>query len=64
MTDICQVLSTLPGNVLGRLRQADRRWYQLRHQSQEHVPQVVRESAEPLGQVDGDVVICGGTLGS
>jgi len=57
-----QILSQLPGDVLGRLRGADHLWHALRVEKA-LVPQVIKESIEPLGTVDWDVVICGGTLG-
>ncbi|MEP0872647.1 FAD-binding oxidoreductase [Trichocoleus desertorum AS-A10] len=57
-----QILSTLPGDILGGLRRTDDLWYKLRHQ-QLPVPTVVQTSQEPLAAVDWDVVICGGTLG-
>ena len=63
MTDILQILSTLPGQMLERLRQADQRWSALRHHAQGTVPPVVQETTTPLGEVDYDVVVCGGTLG-
>ncbi|MBD1862747.1 MULTISPECIES: NAD(P)/FAD-dependent oxidoreductase [Trichocoleus] len=62
MTLTEQILSTLPGDMLGGLRRADDLWYKLRHQ-QLSVPTVVQTSQEPLAAVDWDVVICGGTLG-
>ena len=63
MSNIIQILSTLPGKIPERLRQADQRWHDLRHLARTPVPQVVRESATLLGSVDWDVAICGGTLG-
>ncbi len=57
-----QILSQLPGDVLGRLRGADRLLQALREE-QVSVPLVIKESNEPLGTVEWDVVICGGTLG-
>lgn len=62
MTCTEQILSSLPGYVLGGLRRADDLWYKLR-QGQLPVPQVIAESRETLGTIDWDVVICGGTLG-
>ncbi|NET38929.1 MAG: FAD-binding oxidoreductase [Cyanothece sp. SIO1E1] len=62
MTLTEQLLSGLPGDVLEGLRRADQLWTAYRtHQ----VPtaDVVQTSADPLDQVDWDVVICGGTLG-
>jgi lycopene cyclase CruP len=57
-----QILSQLPGDVLGRLRSADRQWQALREDTTP-VPSVIKESQELLGTLDWDVVICGGTLG-
>ncbi len=62
MSQTEQILSQLPGDVLGRLRSADRLWQALREDTAP-IPQVIKESKEPLGTVDWDVVICGGTLG-
>jgi lycopene cyclase CruP len=57
-----QILSQLPGDVLGRLRSADHQWQMLR---EETIPvrSVIQESQEKLGTIDWDIVICGGTLG-
>jgi lycopene cyclase CruP len=57
-----QILSQLPGDVLGRLRSADHQWQALR-EDKTPVPSVIKESNEPLGTIDWDIVICGGTLG-
>ncbi|MBD0346342.1 MAG: FAD-binding oxidoreductase, partial [Coleofasciculus sp. Co-bin14] len=62
MSQTEQILSQLPGDVLGRLRGADRLWQALR-EDKTSVPLVIKESQEPLGTVEWDVVICGGTLG-
>jgi lycopene cyclase CruP len=62
MSQTEQILSQLPGNLLGRLRSADQGWQALRKDTAP-IPFVVKESQEPLGTVDCDVVICGGTLG-
>ena len=62
MSQTEQILSQLPGDVLGRLRSADRLWQALREDTAP-IPQVIKESKEPLGTVDWDVVVCGGTLG-
>ncbi|HEY9597852.1 MAG TPA: FAD-dependent oxidoreductase, partial [Cyanophyceae cyanobacterium] len=62
MSQTEQILSQLPGNVLARLRNADQIWQALR-EDKNPVPLVIKESKEPLGAVDWDVVICGGTLG-
>ncbi|NMG07498.1 FAD-binding oxidoreductase [Brasilonema sp. UFV-L1] len=56
------VLAQLPGNVLDKLRQADRILTSLR-EGDAAVPVVVKETQQPNGVVDWDVVICGGTLG-
>ncbi|MGB7445414.1 MAG: FAD-binding oxidoreductase [Coleofasciculaceae cyanobacterium] len=57
-----QVLRQLPGDVLARLRSADKMWQALREE-QIAVPQVIKESEQPLESIDWDVVISGGTLG-
>ncbi len=62
MTLTEEILSQLPGDVLGGLRHSDRLLTSLR-QNNTPVPMLVKESQQPLGSVDGDVVICGGTLG-
>lgn len=62
MSQTEQILSQLPGNLLGRLRSADKTWQALREDTAP-IPFVVKESQELLGTVDWDVVICGGTLG-
>lgn len=62
MTLTEEILSQLPGNVLEGLRRADRTLASLRDNSTP-VPTVVKEHNQPLGAVDWDVVICGGTLG-
>ncbi|NET59939.1 MAG: FAD-binding oxidoreductase [Symploca sp. SIO2E6] len=62
MSQTEQILSQLPGNVLQRLRNADKFWQALR-QDTAIVPLVIKESSESLGSIDWDVVICGGTLG-
>ncbi|NER47629.1 MAG: FAD-binding oxidoreductase [Symploca sp. SIO1A3] len=58
-----QILSELPGDVLNRLRSADKFWQALRQDTAATVPLVIQESSESLGSLDWDVVICGGTLG-
>ncbi|MBD1997251.1 FAD-binding oxidoreductase [Leptolyngbya sp. FACHB-541] len=62
MTLTEQILSQLPGDVLGGLRHVDRLWQSYK---QDEIPatSVVETSAEPLQSVDWDVVVCGGTLG-
>jgi lycopene cyclase CruP len=62
MSQTEQILSQLPGDVLGRLRDADQLWQALRADTNP-VPLLIKESKEPLLTVDWDVVICGGTLG-
>jgi lycopene cyclase CruP len=62
MSQTEQILSQLPGDVLGRLRAVDRLWQALREDTTP-VPQVIKQSKEPLGTLEWDVVICGGTLG-
>ena len=62
MTLTEQILSPLPGDLLGRLRNADKLWQDLRLGNSQVHP-VVKESYESLGSLDWDVVISGGTLG-
>ncbi|MGK7872890.1 MAG: FAD-binding oxidoreductase [Xenococcaceae cyanobacterium] len=62
MTLTEQILSQLSGDLLGRLRSADKLWQALRSDDAE-VPLVVKESKESLGTLDWDVAIGGGTLG-
>lgn len=62
MTQTAQILSQLPGDVLSGLRRADRLWQAIKENTNP-VPQTVQESPLPLSEVDGDVVVCGGTLG-
>ncbi|MBO3463080.1 FAD-binding oxidoreductase [Aetokthonos hydrillicola Thurmond2011] len=62
MTLTEEILAQLPGDVLGGLRRADGVLASLR-ESSTPVPMVVKENEQPLGSVDWDVVICGGTLG-
>ncbi len=62
MSQTEQILSQLPGNLLRRLRSADQAWQALREDTAP-IPFVVKQNQEPLGTVDWDVVICGGTLG-
>ncbi|MFN6476113.1 FAD-binding oxidoreductase [Nostoc sp. DedQUE07] len=57
-----EILSQLPGDVLKGLRQGDRILTSVRENSAP-VPTLVKESQQPLGVVDFDVLICGGTLG-
>lgn len=62
MTLTEEILEELPGDVLGGLRRADRLLASLREDTAT-VPMVVKQSQVPLGTVDWDVVVCGGTLG-
>ncbi|ODG99776.1 FAD-dependent oxidoreductase [Nostoc sp. KVJ20] len=57
-----EILSQLPGDVLGGLRQSDRILTSGRENSAP-VPTLVKESQQLLSVVDFDVLICGGTLG-
>ncbi|GAB1541659.1 lycopene cyclase family protein [Scytonema sp. NUACC21] len=57
-----EILSQLPGDVLGGLRQSDRILASIREGSTPP-PTIVKEATQPLGTVEWDVVICGGTLG-
>lgn len=57
-----EILSQLPGDVLGGLRRADDILKSIRENTAP-IPAVVKESQQPLGAVDWDVIICGGTLG-
>lgn len=57
-----EILSQLPGDVLGGLRRSDRILTSIRENTAP-TPTVVTESQQPLDSVDWDVIICGGTLG-
>ncbi|MEA5502355.1 FAD-binding oxidoreductase [Halotia wernerae UHCC 0503] len=57
-----EILSQLPGDVLGGLRQGDRILKSLRENTAP-VPTVIQASQQPLDSVEWDVIICGGTLG-
>jgi lycopene cyclase CruP len=57
-----QILAPLSGNPLAGLRRTDQLWQNLKDGSIP-IPSVVKEHPEPLGAVDWDVIICGGTLG-
>jgi lycopene cyclase CruP len=57
-----EILSQLPGDVLGGLRRTDSILTSLRTDNP-IIPNVVTENPEPLESVDWDVIICGGTLG-
>lgn len=56
------ILASLPGDVLGGLRGADRLLARVR-QGHGAVPEVVKTTSETLSDCDFDVAICGGTLG-
>ena len=58
-----EILSQMPGEILGRLRAADKQWQSLRTETSSSIPQVVYQQSQPLGECDWDVVISGGTLG-
>ena len=55
-------LSQFPNHSLENLRQSDRRWYDLRHENSTPLT-VINQSSENLGNLDFDLVFCGGTLG-
>jgi lycopene cyclase CruP len=57
-----EILSQLPGDALGGLRRTDSILASLRADTAT-IPNVVTENSQSLGAVDGDVIICGGTLG-
>ncbi len=57
-----QILSAIPGNPYIGLKKADELWSA--YKSGTRLPStVITEKAEPLAQVDYDVVLAGGTLG-
>ncbi|MBP0028025.1 FAD-binding oxidoreductase [Roseofilum sp. Guam] len=61
-----EILSQLPGDVLGGLRKVDGLWSSLRSGKIPVSPVVTvadREGSSPHQPLDTDVVICGGTLG-
>ena len=62
MTLTEQILSQLPGNVLVGLQKADSLWQSLQDDSAP-IPKSVQAESVPLGTVDWDAIICGGTLG-
>ncbi len=65
MSPIAQILSSIPGNPLAGLQQADALWHQLRHGTLT-TPTVItsdRVTNEARFSPEWDVVICGGTLG-
>jgi lycopene cyclase CruP len=57
-----EILSQLPGDALTGLRRTDNILASLRADNAP-IPNVVKVSQQPLGAVDWDVIICGGTLG-
>ncbi|MDP5339078.1 MAG: FAD-binding oxidoreductase, partial [Nodularia sp. (in: cyanobacteria)] len=57
-----EILSQLPGDVIGGLRQGDRLLTSIRENTAP-IPTVVKESQQPLDAVEWDVIVCGGTLG-
>ncbi len=57
-----QILSTLPGDSLKNLRQADQLWQDFKSNSIP-APVIIRQCNDFIGTVDWDVVVCGGTLG-
>ncbi|MEM7725424.1 MAG: FAD-binding oxidoreductase [Cyanobacteria bacterium P01_A01_bin.45] len=57
-----EILSQIPGDILGRLHASDRILESLRKGSAP-IPSFVRENQHPVTTLDWDVVICGGTLG-
>ncbi|PSO47598.1 MAG: FAD-dependent oxidoreductase [Cyanobacteria bacterium SW_9_44_58] len=59
-----QILSQLPGDVLGGLRKADQIWGNIRsEETQQQIPQVIQTRSDSLNGCEFDVMICGGTLG-
>jgi len=57
-----EILSQLPGDVLGGLRRTDSILASLRT-GNAPIPNVVKENPKNLESVEFDVIICGGTLG-
>jgi lycopene cyclase CruP len=57
-----EILSQLPGDVLGGLRRTDSILASLR-KGNAPIPNVVKENPKNLESVEFDVIICGGTLG-
>jgi len=55
-------LSQLQNHSLENLRQMDRRWYDLRNKNATPST-VINQSSENLGNLEFDLVFCGGTLG-
>ena len=59
--DLDAILAQVPGDALANLRRVDRLWQNLGRS--DSIPTVIHHSPEHLGELDQDVVICGGTLG-
>jgi lycopene cyclase CruP len=57
-----QFFSSIPGNPLIGLQNADRLWQSIQNNTLP-VPDLIATNDSPLGDVEWDVVICGGTLG-
>jgi lycopene cyclase CruP len=57
-----KILSQVPGDVLRGLRRTDEILTSIRENTVP-IPTVVKESQQNLGDVEWDVIICGGTLG-
>ena len=55
-------LSQLQNHSLANLRQMDRRWHSLRNETLVPSP-VINQSSESVGNLEFDLVFCGGTLG-
>ncbi len=53
----------LPKGSLPQLQTADQRWQQLKSSEQLPIPEVIQTDSAQLGDLEWDVVICGGTLG-
>lgn len=62
MTLAGQTLSILPDDSLKNLHRADRLWQDFKSNPLSTLA-VVQQSSQPLGDVDWDIVVCGGTLG-
>ncbi|MCT7948345.1 FAD-binding oxidoreductase [Ancylothrix sp. C2] len=63
MTKTQQFLAQLPGDVYSGLQRVDSLWKNIKENTSPDVPVVIKTSNQVLGNVDWDVVICGGTLG-
>jgi lycopene cyclase CruP len=57
-----QFFATVPGNPLVGLQNADRLWQSIKNNTLP-IPTPISTSQTPLGEVEWDIVICGGTLG-